>query len=43
MRHFVQLYENGRTTKRYVIIGAVEGNTAQILSGLDEGQRVALP
>ncbi|MCL2499145.1 MAG: hypothetical protein FWE90_02290 [Defluviitaleaceae bacterium] len=43
MRHFVQLYENGHTTKRYVIIGAVEGSTAQILSGLDEGQKVALP
>jgi multidrug efflux pump subunit AcrA (membrane-fusion protein) len=42
-RRFVYVYDDGRLQKRYVTLGATLGTAVQILTGLEEGQRVVLP
>jgi hypothetical protein len=39
----VYIYENGELKKRFITLGAALGTRVQALSGLEEGQRVALP
>ena len=41
-RHYVIVYEDGNLGRRYVQLGELTANHAQILSGLDVGARVVL-
>jgi hypothetical protein len=43
VRRFVFVYDGGNLRRRYVDVGAVQGDTIQILAGLEPGQWVVRP
>jgi multidrug efflux pump subunit AcrA (membrane-fusion protein) len=42
-QHYVYIYDNGVTGKRFVQTGPSVGDNIQILSGLSPGQLVVMP